>query len=88
MAAPKTGLFSYLRPFAVLRRRAISEGLFGPSTGWKIVALLIFGGKKLQNSLGKREEVVATEKMEPGQVMILRTIPPLTRAERKAGVKR
>ena len=86
--APKPGLFSYLRPMALLRRRALTEGVFGPSTGWKVVALLIFGGKKLQDSIGKREQIVATEKMEPGETLILRTIPPLTRAERKAGVKR
>lgn len=88
MAARRGSLFSYLRPFAIIRRKAINQGLFGPSTAWKIVALIVFGGKKLQDTIGRREQVVTIEKMEPGQTMILRTIKPLSRAEKKAGVTR
>jgi len=88
VAARRGSLLSYLRPFALIRRRAINQGLFGPSTAWKIVAVVVFGGKKLQEVVGRREQLVTVEKMEPGQTMILRTIKPLTRAEKKAGVTR
>jgi len=73
-----------LSPFAALRRNSITKGLFGGSSGWMAVGAVVWGGRLLRKILGRQEEIVATEKLEPGQRLELRTIPPVTRGERKA----
>jgi hypothetical protein len=73
-----------LSPLAALRRNSITKGFFGGSSGWMAVGVVVWGGRLLRKAVGRREEIVATEKLEPGQRLELRTIPPVTRGERKA----
>lgn len=72
-----------LSPFAALRRNSITRGFLGGSNGWMAVGVVVWGGRMLRKALGRREEIVAIEKLEPGQFLELRTITPPTRAERK-----
>jgi hypothetical protein len=78
---------SYLSPFALARRNGLYKGLLGGDRRWLIIGGTLWGARSLRKALGKNEEIVALEKMEPGQWMSLRTIAPPTRQQRKA-VKR
>jgi hypothetical protein len=43
----------------------------------------MFGGRMLKKMTGKVEQIVATEKIKPGQLLQLEAIKPLTRREKK-----
>lgn len=83
MARSKSGSKA-LSPFAALRRNSITKGFLGGSSGWMAVGFVVWGGRLLRKVIGRNEEIVATEKLEPGQFLQLRTITPPSRAERKA----
>jgi hypothetical protein len=73
-----------LSPLAALRRNAITKGVLGGQRGWMAVGAVVWGLRLLRKLLGRTEEVVATEKLEPGQVLCLTAIAPPSRAERRA----
>ncbi len=73
-----------LSPTAFLRRGALSKGLFGGSRGWLAVGAVMWGPKMLSRLFGKREEIVATEKLTAGQFVRLEVVRAPTRRERKA----
>jgi hypothetical protein len=73
-----------LRPSALLRRNALYRGLLGGSRGWLAVGALIWGRRALQKAMGKEEQVLTIEKLEPGQGLRIDTIPPDTRRHRRA----
>ena len=73
-----------LSPFAYARRNAIYKGVLGGERGWLVVGGVVWGARLLKKALGKNEEVVTVERLEPGQWMSLRAIPAPTRRERKA----
>ena len=75
---------SALSPFTALRRNALYKGLFGGSRGWMAVGALVWAPRLLKRVLGRNEQVVATELLEPGQVLRLEAIAPPTRRERRA----
>lgn len=74
---------SLLSPFALVRRNGIYKGLLGGDRSWLVIGGIFWGGRFLKKSLGKSEQVVALEKLEPGQWLSLRTIPQNTRKQRK-----
>src|SRR5688500_15722445 len=78
---------SMLSPFAVARRNAIYKGVLGGDRKWMIIGGTVWGVRLLRKSLGKSEQFVTLEKLEPGQWMSLRAIPPTTRKQRKAADK-
>lgn len=81
-AAPR--LFPFVTTITlILRRRAFSQGIVGHSRFWRIVAVLIFSRRILRKLFGKHPEVVTIEKLRPGQAMMLRTIPAVSRRERR-----
>lgn len=47
------------------------------------IGAVVWGARLLRKLLGRSEEVVAVEKLEPGQVLRLEAIEPPTRAERR-----
>lgn len=73
--------FGILSPAFLLRRRAISKGLFGGSRGWQVILAIILGRRALRKVLGNEPELVATEQLAPGQFMSIRAIDP--RSERR-----
>jgi len=73
-----------LSPAEYIRRNAFYKGLLGGQRGWIVVGGALFIGRIMRKALGKNEEVVALEKLAPGQWMSLRTIPPTTKREKKA----
>ncbi len=68
----------------LIRRNGLYKGLLGGSRGWLILGALFYGGRTLRSTLGRSEELAATEVLEPGQFVTIRAIAPPTRKQRKA----
>jgi hypothetical protein len=81
MAARRPRLLS---PVAYARRNGLYKGLLGGDRRWLAIGGALFLLRGARRTLGRTEQVVTVEKMEPGQWMSLRTIPAPTRRERKA----
>jgi hypothetical protein len=76
---------SYLSPFALARRNGLYKGLIGGDRRWLAVGGTLWGLRLLRKAMGKSEQVVAVEKLKPGEWMSLRTISPAEQhAERLA----
>jgi hypothetical protein len=73
-----------LSPTAALRRNALYKGLLGGRRGWMAVGALVWGPRLMKKALGRTEEVVATERLEPGQALRIEAIKPPSRDERRA----
>jgi len=69
---------SFLSPAYFIRTKAVRSGVFGGSRGWQVVAAIIFGRRLLKKVMGGVPEVVATETLQPGQFLSIRTIDPRT----------
>jgi hypothetical protein len=79
--ARRPGLLS---PVAALRRSALSKGLLGGSRGWMAVGAMVWGPRLMKKALGRSEQIVATEVLEPGQVLRLEAIRRPTRGQRRS----
>ncbi len=84
MVAPRRRFWS---PFLLVRRRALTRGVLGNDTFWRAVAVVVFGKSLLKRAFKGSEEIVTTERLEPGQVMVLRTIPPVSRRARRRATR-
>lgn len=68
---------------AILKRRALREGVFGQSTAWKLVAVVAFGGALVRRLASKRAEVVLVEELRVGESMRITPLPPASRRSRR-----
>lgn len=68
---------------AVVKRRALRDGIFGQSAAWKFVAVVAFGGPLLRRLIAKRPEVVLIEELRPGESMQITPIAPAGRRSRR-----
>jgi hypothetical protein len=75
---------SMLSPTAFARRSAISKGLIGGNRVWMYVGGAMWALRFARRTFGKNEVIVATEVLQPGQSLLLRTIPPSSRKGRAA----
>jgi len=73
-----------LSPSLFLRQGAIYKGFLGGNRGWMVVGAFLFGGKFIKRTLGRTEEVVAVEKLQPGQFLRIEAIPMATKQQRRA----
>ncbi|MEO6653786.1 MAG: hypothetical protein ABIP17_14140 [Ilumatobacteraceae bacterium] len=71
------------RPKFIIRRKALSAGIFGQSTFWKVVAVWVFGKTTLKKFFGKNTEVIDVSRLGGGRYMQLATAKPVNRRERK-----
>lgn len=62
----------------------MSRGLFGGERSWMILGALLWAPRLARKFGGKSEQYVLTERLEPGDTLVLRTISRRTRAERQA----
>jgi hypothetical protein len=60
------------------RRRSANEGFVNGRTLWQALALVLYGRRLLASVLRRKPEVAAVERLEPGQVLTIRTIDPRT----------
>ncbi|MBI4884204.1 MAG: hypothetical protein HY826_09140 [Actinobacteria bacterium] len=77
----KPGLLS---PSLYLRQRSLHKGLFGGHRGWMVVGVMVWGPRLVKRFLGRQEQLIATERLLPGQSIQLEAHTPLTRRQRKA----
>ena len=75
---------SLLSPSVYLRQRSLQKGLFGGHRGWMAVGVMVWGPRLVKRFLGRHEELIATERLRPGQSIQLEALRPPTRRERKA----
>lgn len=73
-----------LSPTVLLRRNALYKGVFGGSRGWMAIGAALWGPRLLKRALGRREEVLATERLRPGEFVRIEALRPPTRRERKS----
>jgi hypothetical protein len=73
-----------LSPIALARRNAVYKGILGGERKWLAIGGVVWGTRFLKKAVGRNEQVVALEKLESGQAVLLTTIPPLKRREKKA----
>ena len=66
-----------------LRQGALQKGLLGGSPGWRVLFFVMFGGRMVRKLFGRTDELVATERLEPGHVLQLRALPQKTKEDRR-----
>lgn len=79
-----SGLLGLFSPAVIVRRNAVQRGLIGGSKGWLALFVAISARSFLKKHVGRQMEVVSTEVLTPGQTVFVRSIPPLTRRQRRA----
>ena len=72
-----------LRPSVIIQRKAIYDGLLGPSLFWKIVAVGVFLRGPVEGTFGRRSERLARYNIGPGHSVKVTTMKPATRKQRK-----
>jgi hypothetical protein len=75
---------SLLSPTAYLRRNAFHQGLLGGRRGWMVVGALLWAPRVAKRLLGRNEQVVAVEKLKPGQFVRIEALVTPSRADKKA----
>lgn len=73
-----------LRPAVIVRRRAVRQGLLGPSLFWKVVAAWVFGKSTIKNFFGKQPESLGTWKVGSNKFVNVINAEPQTKKQRKA----
>jgi hypothetical protein len=58
-------------PMMIITRRAMTNGLFGTSSFWKVIAFALIARRLLRKLMGSDPQTVAIERLEPGQTLIL-----------------
>jgi hypothetical protein len=77
-----------LSPSTLIRSRALQRGILGPSRLWRAVAIVVFGRRFLKRMFGKNADNLGTEKLEPGQFVLIEAIAPSNRRERRGAGRR
>ena len=72
-----------LSPIRLARRAGFYRGLLGGNRAWMAVGALLWVGRTAKRTLGRNEQHVSFDRLEPGQGLEIRTIVPPTRAERR-----
>lgn len=72
-----------LATVAILKRRALREGVLGGSLTWRLVAVAVFGFPIVRRALGRQPETVLIEELRPGERMMITPITPLSRRQRR-----
>lgn len=75
---------SLLSPTAYLRANAIRRGVWGGNKPWIVVGVFLYAPRVIRRIIGRNEEVIATEKLLPGQFVRIEALPTPTKAERGA----
>jgi hypothetical protein len=77
-----------LSPSVLIRRRAISRGIFGSDPFWRVVAVIIFARRFMKRIMGRNEEYLGTETLTAGQRVQIEAIAPPTRGDRRGARRR
>ncbi len=77
-------LSDLLSPTAYIRKQGLKRGLLGGNRGWLVVGGTFWFVRILRRAVDRAPRLIATEILEPGQVLRLEAIPNSSRADRKA----
>ena len=55
---------------------------------WRVVAVVVFGGRFLRRVFGKHPENLGTERLKAGQLLQIEAIAPATRRQRREDRRR
>ncbi len=80
----RRGRSSLLSPTAYLRRNALHQGVLGGNRSWVVIGAFVYGPRLFRKFLGRNEQIVAIEKLEPGQFVRIEALKPQSKADRKA----
>lgn len=72
-----------LRPAVIIRRKAIRQGLLGPSMFWKIIAGWVFGKTTIKKFFGKNDQPLGTWKVGSNKFVSVINAKPPSKKERK-----
>lgn len=72
-----------MRPSVLIRRRALYQGVLGNSWFWRIVAGVVFGRSLLKRVFGRHPQHLGTIELKPNRSMMVQTIKPLSRRQRR-----
>ncbi len=72
-----------ISPSILVRRAALTNGVFGSSRVWRAVAIVVFGWRFLSRFVGRDEEVLTIDRLAPGESLTVRTIRPESRRDRR-----
>ena len=72
-----------LRPKYIIRRKALRNGLFGPSYIWRSIAFFIIFRNAIGRFFGKRPEPLMTRRIGVGRVITVAAVAPMTRKDRR-----
>jgi hypothetical protein len=75
---------SLRKPTAYLRYHAVRKGLWGGSGLWMAIGVLVYVPRVMRRLGGRSEQVVALERLKPGEFVRIEALRTPTRAERKA----
>lgn len=76
--------FDWRNPMSWLRLTALRRGVLGGSGGWMVVAAVVWVPRLVARFVVRRDELVATESLRPGQSLSIDTSVP-RRGRRRAG---
>ena len=78
-----------LRPSVIIRRKALRQGILGPSLLWKVVAVGVYGRSSLKKFFGKQPQSLGTWKLGSDKfVTVVNAKPMSKKALQAAGVTR
>lgn len=75
---------SLLSPLALARRKSVRQGFLGGDRTWMVIGAMVWVPRLLRRLFGRTSEVVASEVLQPGERLVLTTIPRQTREQRRA----
>lgn len=71
--------FDWRNPMSWLRLTALRRGVLGGSGGWMVVAVLVWLPRLVARFVSRRDELVASETLRPGQSLSVGTSVPRRR---------
>lgn len=74
---------SLLSPLRLARRRAINQGFLGGSKLWTALGVVLWLPRLARKGLGRNEEVVAVEKLLPGERVVITALAQDTPEQRR-----
>lgn len=78
-----------LRPAVIIRRKAIRQGLLGPSLFWKVVASWVFGKKTIKKFFGKQPEKLGSWTVRSNQyVNVINAAPRSKKQMARSGTSK
>jgi hypothetical protein len=72
-----------VRPSVVIRRKALSQGLLGESSVWRLVAVFVLLRKPIERVVLRQPEPLGRYRIRPGSTMRVSSFEPTTRKQRK-----